>query len=93
MGVFDPITPPASSMARLEITSFTFMFVCVPEPVCQMRRGNSSLKLAVDDLARGALDQRRLFRVQLPERLIHLRRRQLEYAERGDHSQSAWSRR
>ena len=33
-GCLLPISPPASSMARLEITSLTFMFVCVPLPVC-----------------------------------------------------------
>ncbi len=31
-----PRTPPASSMARLAMTSLAFMLVCVPEPVCQM---------------------------------------------------------
>ena len=41
-GCFEPISPPASSMARFEITSFTFMFVCVPLPVCQTNNGNSS---------------------------------------------------
>ena len=34
-GVFEPISPPAISIARFEITSLAFMFVCVPEPVCQ----------------------------------------------------------
>ena len=33
-GFLDPRSPPASSIARFEITSFTFMFVWVPEPVC-----------------------------------------------------------
>src|SRR5882672_2802592 len=33
------------SMARLEITSLTFMLVCVPLPVCQTRRGKCSLSL------------------------------------------------
>ena len=28
-----PIVPPMSSMALFDTTSFTFMFVCVPEPV------------------------------------------------------------
>ena len=32
-------------MARLEMTSLTFMLVCVPLPVCQMRKGNWSLSL------------------------------------------------
>jgi peptide methionine sulfoxide reductase MsrB len=40
IGFFDPISPPAISIARLEITSFTFILVCVPLPVCQMRSGN-----------------------------------------------------
>ena len=40
IGFFDPISPPAISMARFEMTSFTFMLVCVPLPVCQMRSGN-----------------------------------------------------
>jgi len=39
MGFLLPITPPAISIARFEITSLTFMFVCVPLPVCQMRSG------------------------------------------------------
>ncbi len=33
-GVLLPISPPDSSMARFEITSLTFMLVCVPLPVC-----------------------------------------------------------
>ena len=45
IGFFDPISPPASSMARLEMTSLTFMLVWVPLPVCQMRSGNWSLSL------------------------------------------------
>ena len=42
IGVFDPICPPASSIARFEMTSLTFMLVCVPLPVCQTNSGNSS---------------------------------------------------
>ena len=38
-GCLLPSSPPAISMARLAITSLQFMFVCVPEPVCQMRSG------------------------------------------------------
>ncbi len=41
-GVFDPITPPASSMARLEMTSLAFMLVWVPLPVCHTRSGKWS---------------------------------------------------
>src|SRR5229473_716815 len=39
IGFLLPMTPPAISMARLEMTSLTFMLVCVPLPVCQTRRG------------------------------------------------------
>ena len=35
IGVFEPSSPPSSSIARFAMTSFAFMFVCVPEPVCQ----------------------------------------------------------
>ena len=38
-GSFEPSLPPAISMARFEITSLTFMFDCVPLPVCQTTRG------------------------------------------------------
>ena len=41
-GVFEPISPPAISIARLETTSLTFMFVCVPEPVCHTNSGKCS---------------------------------------------------
>ena len=41
-GDFEPISPPAISIARLATTSFTFMFVCVPEPVCQTNSGKCS---------------------------------------------------
>src|SRR6202453_3389404 len=45
IGLLDPISPPANSMARLEMTSLAFMLVWVPLPVCQMWRGNSSFHL------------------------------------------------
>ena len=38
-GVLLPMTPPAISIARFEMTSLVFMFDCVPDPVCQMRSG------------------------------------------------------
>ncbi len=41
-GVLPPREPVASSFARPAITSLTFMFDCVPEPVCQTRSGNSA---------------------------------------------------
>ena len=37
-----PRSPPKSSLARLAMTSFTFMFVWVPLPVCQTTSGNSA---------------------------------------------------
>ncbi|KFB73046.1 MAG: hypothetical protein AW09_001733 [Candidatus Accumulibacter phosphatis] len=36
-----PRSPPSSSEARLASTSFTFMLLCVPDPVCQTESGNS----------------------------------------------------
>ena len=45
IGFFDPISPPAISIARFEMTSLTFMFVCVPEPVCQTRSGKCACSL------------------------------------------------
>jgi hypothetical protein len=45
MGFFEPSSPPASSMARLEMTSLAFMLDCVPLPVCQMRSGKCSSSL------------------------------------------------
>mmetsp|Transcript_11124 Transcript_11124/g.23867 ORF Transcript_11124/g.23867 Transcript_11124/m.23867 type:complete len:330 (-) Transcript_11124:314-1303(-) len=32
--------PPEMTCARYAITSFTFILLCVPDPVCQMTRGN-----------------------------------------------------
>jgi hypothetical protein len=40
-GAFEPSSPPTSWMQRFEITSLTFMFDCVPEPVCHTYSGNS----------------------------------------------------
>ena len=37
-----PASPPTSWMHRLAITSLTFMFDCVPDPVCHTYSGNSS---------------------------------------------------
>ena len=47
-GSFDPMTPPAISMARLEMTSLAFMFDCVPLPVCQTLSGKWSSSLPSD---------------------------------------------
>ena len=53
-GLLLPRSPPASSMARLAMTSLAFMFVCVPDPVCQMKSGkcSSSIPLATSSAAR-----------------------------------------
>ena len=40
-GLLLPSTPPEAAIARLAITSFTFMLVWVPEPVCHTFSGNS----------------------------------------------------
>ena len=37
-----PRSPPSNSLARFASTSFMFMLVCVPEPVCHTSNGNSS---------------------------------------------------
>ncbi|MNT39507.1 hypothetical protein D3C72_1757590 [compost metagenome] len=41
----EPMVPPAISMARLEMTSLTFMLDWVPEPVCQTTSGKWSASL------------------------------------------------
>ena len=45
IGFFEPSTPPASWIARFEITSLAFMLVCVPEPVWKTTSGNSPSSL------------------------------------------------
>ena len=40
-----PMVPPASSMARLEMTSLAFMFDWVPEPVWKTTSGKLSSSL------------------------------------------------
>ena len=39
---FEPFFPPKISIALLAITSFTFIFVWVPDPVCQTFKGKCS---------------------------------------------------
>ena len=41
----EPSSPPSSSIARLLSTSFTFMLLCVPLPVCHTTSGNCSSNL------------------------------------------------
>ena len=40
-----PIFPPKSWIALFAITSFAFIFDCVPEPVCQTTNGKCSSSL------------------------------------------------
>ena len=44
-GFLEPMVPPSISMARFEMTSLTFMLVCVPEPVWYTTRGKCSMSL------------------------------------------------
>mmetsp|Transcript_17790 Transcript_17790/g.42698 ORF Transcript_17790/g.42698 Transcript_17790/m.42698 type:complete len:396 (-) Transcript_17790:392-1579(-) len=41
--IFDPSSPPRISIALLAMTSFAFMLLCVPLPVCQTTRGKWSV--------------------------------------------------
>ncbi len=45
-----PSGPPRSCEARLASTSFMFMLLCVPEPVCQTESGNSRVVAAGEHL-------------------------------------------
>ncbi len=42
-GFLLPSSPPSSSIARFEMTSLTFMLVCVPEPVWKTTRGKCEM--------------------------------------------------
>ncbi len=44
-GSFEPSTPPAISMARLEMTSLAFMLDWVPLPVCQHSRAGTGRRV------------------------------------------------
>jgi hypothetical protein len=83
MGFLEPISPPAISIPRLEMTSFTFMFVCVPEPVCQTTSGKwSSRSPSITSRpARGSVGQ---FVRELPEVAVHLGGGVLHDAEAAD---------
>ena len=83
-GSFEPITPPAISMARLEITSLAFMLLCVPLPVCHTLRGNWSFELALGHLAGRGHDQCRLLRGHLAQVGVDLGRRLLQHPDGPD---------
>ena len=40
IGDFEPTSAPAIWIARFAMTSFAFMLLCVPEPVCHTTSGN-----------------------------------------------------
>ena len=84
IGFFEPSTPPASSMARFEITSLTFMLVWVPEPVCQILNGNSSARSPSMTSRAARSISAALSRVELAEGVVHLRGRELQDAEGPD---------
>jgi len=60
IGFLLPIAPPASSIARFEMTRWRSMLVWVPLPVCQTRNGNSGVELARGDFLGRLHDQPRL---------------------------------
>jgi hypothetical protein len=83
-GFFEPIVPPAISMARFEITSLTFMLDCVPEPVCQTTSGKWSLSLPAMTSSAAFTIRSRVAFVHQAELEIGQRRRLLEDAEGPD---------
>ena len=84
MGFLLPISPPAISMARLEMTSLTFMLVCVPLPVCQMRRGKCVVELSGDDFVGSLRDKRGFLGGEFAEILIDERGSFFKNAESAD---------
>ena len=67
IGFFDPTTPPASWIARLAMTSFAFMFDCVPEPVWNTTSGNSASSLPSTTSCAARSISAHLVRRQVPE--------------------------
>ena len=59
IGSWEPSVPPTSWMHRLEMTSLTFMFDWVPDPVCHTYSGNSVSSCPADHLIAHPLDQLR----------------------------------
>ena len=66
------------------MTSFTFMLVCVPLPVCQMRSGNWSLSLPEMTSSAAWVMSFGLVGGKFAEILIHQRASLLQDAERAD---------
>ena len=70
IGFFDPITPPAISMARLLITSLTFMLDWVPDPVCHTTSGKWSRSLPAITSSAAATIRSRVFSSMRPSLLL-----------------------
>ena len=83
-GSFEPSTPPASSMARLEMTSLAFMFDWVPLPGLPDAEREVVVQLAVGHLEGGGDDEGRLLRRHLAEVGVDLGRGLLQDADGPD---------
>ena len=79
-----PRSPPSSSLARLASTSFTFMLVCVPEPVCQTTSGNSSSCWPASTSSAAAMMAEALRLVQQPQQVVDDGRGALDLHQRPD---------
>ena len=64
------MTPPAISIARFEITSLAFMFVCVPLPVCHTRKGKCASSFPSITSAHACTINFSLSLVSLPRSLL-----------------------
>ena len=71
-------------MARLAITSLTFMLVCVPEPVCQTDERKLIVELAVDDFLRRLHDRLGAPRIEQAELAIDFGGGALDQRQRRD---------
>ena len=82
---FRPDDAAGQLMARLAITSLTFMLVWVPEPVWNTPSGNSSSHLPSITLLRGRRDEIDLAAGKLTQLAVRPGRAFLDDAERADH--------
>ena len=85
IGFLLPMTPPAISIARLEITSLAFMLVCVPLPVCQTRKRKVIVELSFDHFVASLHDQLCLIVREFAQVFVHECRGLLENAKRANH--------
>ena len=84
-GFLEPMTPLAISMALFEMTSFAFMFDCVPEPVCQTTSGKCASSVPAITSSAAAGDQLLLVLGQQAQVGVGRRGGLLEHAHRADH--------